>query len=99
MTYHVGDTAPALTGRLTTAGVPKDVTGATLEVHIAKPDATVLTRAATVTAALTGDWSMAWQTGDLAQAGGYRVEVQVTYSNTTLQTFGYEWFTVEPQIA
>lgn len=82
-TLTVGDTGPALTGTLNA-----NLTGATVVVHIKRPDRTVVIKTATVTDALTGAWSIAWSAGDLSQAGAYTVEVQVTFSNFTIQTFG-----------
>lgn len=89
-----GDTAPALSGSVNT-----DVTGATIELHLRRPDRTVLTRAATVTDATTGAWSMDWQTGDLEQDGSWSVEAQITYSDATIQTVGPQRIFVYREIA
>lgn len=77
-----GDTAPTLTGT-----VSANLTGATTVTHIVRPDKTVLTKAATITDAATGAWSIDWVAGDLAQVGAHYVEVQVTFSNGKIQTF------------
>jgi hypothetical protein len=98
--YTVGDTSPALTGT-----VSASLVGATAEVHVSRPDNTIITHVATVTDAPNGGWSMALATGDLNQPGTYRVEVQVTFSNGKVQTFYYDalgsygHFTVRDQIA
>ena len=97
MTLHVGDTAPRFTANLTSDGAAVNLTGATIELHFKKPDRTVATLAATGTSegAVTG---AAW--GDLLdQAGSWNVEVQVTYSDGTIQTFGPQTFSVYSQIA
>lgn len=99
MSYHVGDTAPDLTGQCTSAGTPKNITGAALEVHVRRPDGTVISRPGTIVTPATGDWSMPLQVGDLTKAGTHRVEVQVTYSNGKVQTFGPENLLVDPQLA
>ena len=62
-TFTAADTAPPLTG-----SVGCDVTGATLEAHIRWADATITSRAATVTDAAMGTWSLAWQPTDLTSA-------------------------------
>lgn len=92
--FTVGDTAPDLTGT-----VNADLTGATVELHIRKPDQTVLTKAGIVTDAATGAWSYTWATGDLGTPGVWTVEAQVTYSNERVQTFGPKTFRVGQQIA
>jgi hypothetical protein len=97
--YTVGDTAPALTGN-----VNVNLTGATVEVHVSRPGGTVFSRAGTVTGAATGAWSLQLITGDLTEAGVYRVEVQVIFSGGAIQTFAFDTdgqsnvFTVRDQI-
>jgi hypothetical protein len=98
--YTVGDTAPALTGT-----VSADLTGATVEVHVQRPDGTVFSRAGTVTTApAPAAWSLQLVTGDLTLGGVYRVEVQATFSNGKIQTFAFDdagsanTFTVRDQI-
>lgn len=83
--YTVGDTAPALTGT-----VNANLAGATALVNVARPDGTVFAHTATVTNAATGAWSMQLVAGDLSQAGVYRVEVQVTYNDGSIQTFAFD---------
>ena len=48
-----------------------------------------------------GTWSLAWQPTDLtsARVGTARVEIQVTYADSTIQTVGPAPFTVRDQIA
>lgn len=98
--YTVGDTFPDLTG-----SVNADLTGATIQLNVARPDGTVFSHAGTVVLAVAGTWSMAFVAGDLNQSGVYRVEAQVTFSNGKTQTFyydtagSYNHFTVRDQIA
>lgn len=98
--YTVGDTAPALTGT-----VSAGLAGATVEVHVQRPDGTVFSRAGTVTATpAPGAWSLQLIVGDLTLAGVYRVEVQATFSGGAIQTFAFDdngssnTFTVRDQI-
>lgn len=82
-TFTVADTAPTLTGT-----VSASLVGATVVVHIKRPrPLTVLSKTATVTDAAAGAWSVAFATGDLAQAGLHYVEVEVTFSNGKVETF------------
>lgn len=83
LTLTTGDTAPDMTGT-----VNADLTGATVEAHIAPPKGgAVITKPVTVTDAATGAWSFTWAAGDLAAVGTYYIEVQVTFSNGEIQTF------------
>ena len=96
--WHVGDTTPALTGTCTNAGTPVDLTSAAVEIHVRRPDRTVITRPATTTTA-EGVWTMAWTDEDLTVAGTHTVEAQVTYADESVQTFGPQTFQVAQQIA
>lgn len=79
----VGDTVPGLTGR-----VDANLTGATLEAHVRRPDQTVLTKALTVVTAAEGTWRLpSWAEGDLNAAGDYELEVEVTFAGGEQQTF------------
>jgi hypothetical protein len=83
--FTVNDTAPALSGTLSASLV-----GATATAHIKRPDKTVLSKPVTITDAANGGWSVTWATGDLSVSGTYYVEIQVTFSDTTVQTFAYD---------
>ena len=99
--FVTGDTAPDLTGTCTSAGSPANLTGATLELHLTRPDKTVITRAGVVVDGASGTWRYTWQTGELA-AGTWAVELQVTYSGGGVQTFPADrpaYFSVRNQIA
>lgn len=94
MIFTTGDTGPALAG-----DVNADLTGASVELHIRKPDGTVLTEPAVITDPTAGAWSRAWAPGDLDKDGIWRVEAQVTFASGIVQTFGSVSFTVVRQIA
>lgn len=98
-TFTVGDTSPNLSGTLTSGSVPANITGAALAVHVKRPDGTVLNLTGTIVDPLAGSWSVAWGASDLSVKGSHDVEVQVTYSNGKIQTFGPQRFYVQPQIA
>lgn len=99
LTLTSGDTAPDLTGNLNA-----NLTGATVVAHIRRPDRTVFTKAVTVTDGPTGAWLIVWEAGDLAQVGLHYVELEVTYSNGTSQTFALNkgsraYFSVRAELA
>lgn len=92
--FTTGDTAPDLTGTVNT-----DLTGATLQLHLKPAGGDVLTVTATTTDATNGAWSYTWAAGDLATAGRWVCELQVTYVDGRIQTFGPQVFYVQPQLA
>jgi len=96
-TFTVGDTLPPLTGTCTSSAGVVNGTGAACVAHISRPDGTILSRAATVSA--TGTFSVTWQAGDLIVPGNHAIEVEVTFSAGAVQTFGPVTFYVQPQIA
>ena len=105
-TFKVGDTRPPLAGQVQNNGSGANMTNATAVLHIRRPDGTVLSVAGTWTDATTGSWAYlggpqlaGWAVGDLNVAGTWTVEVQVTYADTGVQTFGPEPFPVDNQIA
>lgn len=98
-TFTTGDTAPDLTGTCTSSGTAVNLTGATLALHLKKPSGASVTKAGTIVSPTAGTWSYTWVTGDLDEAGKWTVEVQVTYSNGRIQTFGPIDFAVVNQLA
>jgi len=85
--FTVGDTEPALTGT-----VNANLTGATVELHLLKPDGTTaLTRdtgnGLAVTAAATGAWAYTWSAGDLDVDGLWSVELEALWAGGRRQTF------------
>ena len=99
LTLTTGDTRPALTGQALDGTTPANLTGATGALHIRRNDGTVLNVAAAWVTPDEGRWSYTWQAGDLNVAGTWTVELQVTYADTGIQTFGPVSFTVRDQIA
>lgn len=59
----------------------------------------MIDRAGTVEDAAAGLVEFPWQAGDLSGAGTYEVEVQVTYADGRVQTFGRPAFVVRREIA
>jgi hypothetical protein len=102
-TFTRGDTAPDLTGTCSSVAngvsTPANLTGATLELHITRPNGTILTVVGSIVSATAGTWAYTWVAGDLSIAGVHNCEVQVTYSNGRVQTFGPQSFLVTDQLA
>ena len=99
MTYTTVDQAPDFTGTATSNGVGANITGATLALHFKKPSGTIVTKTANIVSGTAGTWVYAWCVGDLDEAGTWWVELQVTYSNGKIQTFGPSSFAVVEQFA
>lgn len=92
------DTLPGLSVTLTGAdGLPANLTGKTVKLHILLASGTILTRAMTVSAPLTGVATYAWLASDWS-AGGlvvgtHRMEYEVLSAPDSRQTFpsdGYD---------
>jgi hypothetical protein len=83
----VGATAPAITDIIQDAGVPVNLTGATVRFQMRRDLSAVLTvdSAATVTGATTGNVSYTWATGDTATEGQYIAWWKVTLSTGKIQ--------------
>lgn len=100
--WTAGDLEPALSGTVLSGVVPVDLTTASaVMAHIRRADGTVINRAVTLGNQTTtpGTWSLPWVTGDLATAGGYAVEIEVTWPGVRPQTFGGVGFQVARQLA
>jgi hypothetical protein len=88
-TFTLSSTNPA-TGVTTTA----NLTGATVTMHVTRPDGTVITRTAgsagLAVSSATAPATIAYdpQTGDLTLEGVYKFEHEVLYANGKRQTFG-----------
>ena len=80
------DTAPDLTGTLTSGSTPADLSGAAIALHLTRPDKTVITRAATIVTAVAGTWRYTWLADELTP-GMWSVEAEVTYADGKVQTF------------
>jgi hypothetical protein len=103
-TLTVNDTRPDTILALTSDAVAVNLTGATCVLHVTRPDGSKVTRTApaggfTVTNAVAGTCTYRWQTGDLTVAGVYLLEVQVTYADTGVQTFGPQNAYVKDELA
>lgn len=96
--FTQNDTAPDLAGTLTSS-TNAALTGATATVHIKAPDDSVISRAPTTFDPESRTWALVWQDGDLAQTGGYAVEVEITYADGRRQTFPGGKFAVQAEIA
>lgn len=95
--FHVGDTAPPITGTILEQGAPKNLTGASIMVHVKRPSGTVMSIAGS-TGGADGTWSANWPAA-ITEEGTHEVEVQVTFSGGAVQTFGPTTFYVYPQLA
>lgn len=95
--FTVGDTLPALTGQCRDDEDAVDLSGAQLQVHVRRPAGDPLSRSAAGDA--MGRWVMTWQPQDLTVAGTWWAEVQATWPDGGVLTFGPTPFRVRPQIA
>jgi hypothetical protein len=103
-TLTVNDTRPDAVLSCSSDGVASNLIAATAVLHITRPDGTKITRTApaggfTITTAATGVCTYRWQAGDLTVAGVYLLEVQVTYSDAGIQTFGPQNVYVKDELA
>jgi uncharacterized protein YfaS (alpha-2-macroglobulin family) len=78
---------------------PASLVGAAAVVHVTRSDGTSISRVGTTTPSVQGGVSMDWEVGDLTVAGIWQVEVEVTYANGRVQTFGPARFAVRDQLA
>lgn len=85
MLVHTVNDTPTLTGSVGTS-----IVGATLEVHVKRPDSTIVTRAASAVDSAAGTWTSTLQAGDLDQVGYHYLEVEVTFSSGAVQTFALD---------
>lgn len=86
-----GDTRPQVQVTLTddTTGLPIDITGATVRLRFraAGSDVVLATIVGTVTSGVNGNAVFQWPVGSLnVDAGAYEGEIEVTFSDTTVQT-------------
>ena len=83
------DTSPSLQAILKDAsGTAISLTGASVRFHMKALDGTVKVDAAmTITDTSGGVVQYDWQTGDTDTVGSYSVEFEVTYGDSTIETF------------
>jgi hypothetical protein len=83
------DTSPSISGTCQDVdGVAVDITGASVRFHmIDKDDVTVVDYAATIASAAAGTVRYDWLAADTDVGGGFRGEFEVTYSDSTIETF------------
>ena len=83
------DTSPSLQATLKdSAQTPVDLTGATVMFHMKSVDGTIkVDRQMTVTNAAGGVVQYDWQSGDTDTVGTYYVEFEVTYADSSVETF------------
>lgn len=104
MSLTVGDTRPDLTGTcsntdpVTGVTTAANLSGSALALHITRSDGSTLTKVGTIVSGPAGTWSYRWVGGDLTVPGAWKVEVQVTYSDAGIQTFGPSSFYVKDQL-
>lgn len=89
------DTSPAFQVTLKDASdTVVDLTGSTIRFHMVTPTGTtVIDASATIVTATAGVCKYVWASGDTASAGDYNAEFEVTYADSTIETFpnyGYE---------
>lgn len=90
------DSWPPLTATLTAAGAALDLTAATQVKLILKSTAYTITGICTITDAVNGVVKYTWASGDLANAGVYNGEFEVTYSGGRVETVpNNTYFTLE----
>lgn len=83
------DTQPALRAQLKDGDdVPIVLTGATIRFHMRTISGTVkVDAAATIITAANGIVQYNWQAADTNTIGTYQAEFEVTYQDTTIETF------------
>lgn len=83
------DTSPALQATLKDASLTAiNLTGASVRFHMKSVDGTVkVDEAMTITNASGGIVQYNWQTGDTDTVGTYYVEFEVTYADSSIETF------------
>jgi len=91
------DTSPAIQATLQdSAGSAVSLVGATVKFILYDYAANeIVNAAATVTDAANGVVQYNWQAADTAAAGFYRAEFEVTYADSTVETFpNYEYINI-----
>ena len=89
ITIKRGDTRHAIKAVLKDAsGAPVDLTGCEVKFHMAPLNRpAVISRAAHIQDAVTGEVWFVWASGETDIAGVYRAEMEVTYQDGRKETF------------
>jgi 5-hydroxyisourate hydrolase-like protein (transthyretin family) len=91
MAFYIkqNDTSPSLQATLKDAsGSAINLSGASVQIHMEAVDGTLkVNKTMTVTDQVNGIVEYDWVSGDTDTAGTYYVEFQVTYSDSTIETF------------
>lgn len=92
MTFYIkrNDTSPSMLATLQDAnGDAVDITAASVRFHLRPISSQTVTvdEAATIVTALDGLVRYDWQAEDTATIGSYQAEFEVTYADTTVETF------------
>jgi hypothetical protein len=89
--YKTGDTWPPITGTVSDANGVVDISSAASLRFIAKSGAFVIAGAAENLddgqPANAGKWKYTWGANDLANAGEYECEIEITWSAGVIETF------------
>ena len=99
------DTSPALMATVADSdGTPVNVTGASVEFHMRLKNAaaTTVSAAGEVVDGAAGTIKYQWLTNDTGVVGTYEGEFQITYADTTIETFpnkGYIAIKITEEIA
>ena len=92
MTFYIkrNDTSPSMLATLQDAnGNDINLTAASIRFHL-KPvgsSTVIVDEAATIVTALEGLVRYDWQAADTGEAGSYQAEFEVTYADSTVETF------------
>ena len=84
------DTSPAIQiDAKDAAGVAKNITGATIKFHMRAKGASVakVDAAGSIVAGASGVMKYQWITGDTDTTGTFEGEFEVTYTDSTIETF------------
>jgi len=82
------DTSPTFRATLVDAdGAAVNVTGAAARLHMSNEKGVKVDAAMTLDTPLSGIVTYAWQVADTDTAGFYDAEIEVTFSDSTVQTF------------
>lgn len=89
--YKTGDNYPSIAGTVADANGPVNISTAVSLKFVAKSGATTITGVAVKDdvgdVPTRGTWHYVWITTDLAVAGTYQVEIEVTWPSSKVETF------------